>query len=139
MNNSQEVANRIKTIAKSKNIAIGKMLSDCGLSKNTLSTMQSAGFLPRIENLIKISDYLDCSIDYLLGRNFSNSVTNTVDINTNHGVGQINAPVTIKNGQERVLSKQEQDLLRIYNAVDGMCQIDIMKFIYDIEQKNKRL
>ena len=68
MNNSQEVATTIKTLAKSKKITIGKMLSDCDLSKNALSTMQSGGYLPRTETLAKIADYLDCSVDYLLGR-----------------------------------------------------------------------
>lgn len=68
MYNSQEVANTIKLYAKSKKIAIGTMLTDCCLSKNTLSSMQSGGYLPRVETLIKIADYLNCSIDYLLGR-----------------------------------------------------------------------
>ena len=68
MRNSQEVATTIKTLAKSKKITIGKMLSDCELSKNALSTMQSGGYLPRTETLAKIADYLDCSVDYLLGR-----------------------------------------------------------------------
>lgn len=68
MRNSQEVANAIKTYAKHKNITIGTMLIDCNLSKNTLSSMQSGGYLPRVETLIKIADYLDCSVDYLLGR-----------------------------------------------------------------------
>ena len=76
MYNSQEVANVIKLRAKSKKIAIGTMLSDCGLSKNTLSSMQSGGYLPRAETLIKIADYLDCSVDYLLGR------TDIPDVNT---------------------------------------------------------
>lgn len=68
MHNSQQVAATIKSFAKSKNIAIGKMLSECEVSKNTLSSMQSGGYLPRAENLVKIADYLDCSVDYLLGR-----------------------------------------------------------------------
>ena len=68
MYNSQEVANVIKSLAKSKKIAIGTMLSECNLSKNTLSSMQSGGYLPRVETLIKIADYLNCSVDYLLGR-----------------------------------------------------------------------
>lgn len=68
MNNSQEVANLIKTLAKSKNLTIGKMLSDCQLSINTLSSMQSGGYYPRLEAIAKIADYLDCSVDYLLGR-----------------------------------------------------------------------
>lgn len=68
MHNSQEVAITIKTLAKSKGIAIGKMLSDCDISKNTLSSMQSGGYLPRLESIAKLADYLDCSIDYLVGR-----------------------------------------------------------------------
>ena len=68
MHNSQEVANTIKVFAKTKNISTGKMLSDCGLSKNTLSSMQSGGYLPRAETLARIADCLDCSVDYLLGR-----------------------------------------------------------------------
>ncbi len=68
MRNSQDVAIAIKEIAKKKKIPIKKMLEDCGLSVNTLSTMQSGGCYPRIESIIKIADYLSCSIDYLLGR-----------------------------------------------------------------------
>ncbi|MDE6776613.1 MAG: helix-turn-helix domain-containing protein, partial [Oscillospiraceae bacterium] len=55
-------------MAKSKKIAIGKMLSDCDLSINTLASMQSGGFFPRLEAIAKIADYLDCSVDYLIGR-----------------------------------------------------------------------
>lgn len=68
MKNSQEVAKTIKLLAKQNKIAVGKMLSDCGLSINTLSSMQSGGFYPRVEAIVKIADYLDCSVDYLLGR-----------------------------------------------------------------------
>ena len=68
MTNSQEVANLIKKLAKTKKVAIGKMLSDCELSINTLSSMQSGGYYPRLEAIAKIADYLDCSVDYLLGR-----------------------------------------------------------------------
>ncbi len=75
MHNSQEVSNTIKNFAKGKKITIGKMLSDCNLSKNTLSSMQSGGYLPRTETLARIADYLDCSVDYLLGR------TNNPEVN----------------------------------------------------------
>lgn len=73
MNNSQEVAKVIKDTAKEKGIAVGRMLEACDLSKNALSTMQSGGYLPRIENLAKIADYLGVSVDYLLGREIKNA------------------------------------------------------------------
>lgn len=68
MHNSQDIANKIKSVVKLRHTTIGKMLSECDLSKNALSTMQSGGYLPRTETIVKIADYLDCSVDYLLGR-----------------------------------------------------------------------
>ena len=68
MVNSQELAISIKQEAKSRKIPIGKMLSECGLSVNALSSMQSGGYFPRLEAIVKIADYLECSVDYLLGR-----------------------------------------------------------------------
>ena len=68
MYSTQTTADLIKLVAKSKNISIGKMLADCDLSKNALSSMQSRGSWLQANNLAKIADYLDCSIDYLLGR-----------------------------------------------------------------------
>ena len=62
------VAERIKALLKSRKIAASKMLTDCGMNKNAINTMQSGGYLPRLEAVAQIADYLDCSIDYLVGR-----------------------------------------------------------------------
>ncbi len=62
------VADRIKQLLKSHKISASKMLADCGMNKNALYTMQSSGYLPRLEAVAQIADYLDCSVDYLLGR-----------------------------------------------------------------------
>ena len=72
---SANTAERIKLLAKSKNIAIKDMLADCELSKNALSSMLSRGSWLQANNLARIADYLDCSVDYLLGR------TDNPDIN----------------------------------------------------------
>lgn len=65
---SSNTAEKIKQTAKSKNITITNMLEDCGLNKNTLSSMLSRGSWIQANNLAKIADYLDCSVDYLLSR-----------------------------------------------------------------------
>lgn len=62
------VADRIKALLKSRKISASRMLSDCKMNKNALYTMQSSGYLPRLEPIAQIADYLDCSVDYLLGR-----------------------------------------------------------------------
>lgn len=63
---SNNIANNIKTIAKSKNVSVKKILEDVGLGFNTMSNMKTS--MPKVDNLAKIADYLDCSVDYLLGR-----------------------------------------------------------------------
>lgn len=67
MYNSNNVAQNIKFLTKSKNIPIGEMLVECELSKNAISSML-LGSMPKADNLAKIADYLGCSVDYLLGR-----------------------------------------------------------------------
>lgn len=39
-----------------------------GISPGLMSEYRNGVKIPTVENLIKIADYLDCSIDYLLGR-----------------------------------------------------------------------
>ena len=64
---TQEIAERIKNCAKSKNIKLKCMLSDCNLGINTISQFSKGKELSCI-SLAKIADCLDCSIDYLMGR-----------------------------------------------------------------------
>lgn len=65
--NSPYVANRIKTFSKSKKIPLKKILEDCNLGSNTFSHMLH-GKAIAFDSLAYIADYLDCSVDYLLGR-----------------------------------------------------------------------
>ena len=75
MYNSQEISNRIKTIAKKRGISLNEMLKLCGLSINTVSKM-SKGSDILTQNFAKIADVLDCSVDYLLGRTDSTKAKN---------------------------------------------------------------
>ncbi len=67
MYNSQEIADRIKLRAKQKNISVNQLLVSCRLGKNTVVKIANGTDILTL-NFAKIADYLDCSIDYLLGR-----------------------------------------------------------------------
>ena len=67
MYDSYQIALRIKSRAKQKGIKIGVMLAECELGINTISKM-GRGTDILTHNFAKIADYLDCSVDYLLGR-----------------------------------------------------------------------
>lgn len=62
------VAERINKLLKEKNLQQKDMLMECGLNKNTISSMLSRGSMVKADTLAKIADFLSCSVDYLLGR-----------------------------------------------------------------------
>jgi len=54
-------------IAK-KEITAYKIAKATGISQGLMNEYKNGRKLPTVQNLIKIADYLDCSVDYLLGR-----------------------------------------------------------------------
>lgn len=67
MYESAKVAKTIKSRSKVCGIQLKDMWLDLDLNKNTLSNMYNGSML-RGDSLARIADYLDCSVDYLLGR-----------------------------------------------------------------------
>ena len=67
MCNAQTLINNIKNRAKQRNVIIRDMLNECGLSINAISQITDKKGISSF-SLARIADYLDCSVDYLLGR-----------------------------------------------------------------------
>lgn len=66
MNNSQQIAERIKQRAKSMNISLKEMLTELELGINIISQFSKGREMSYL-NLANIAEYLECSVDYLLG------------------------------------------------------------------------
>lgn len=67
MYNPQNVATSIKKLLLGKGVTAKEMCTDCSLGVNTLSNIRR-GDVKNIETFQIIADYLDVSIDCLLGR-----------------------------------------------------------------------
>lgn len=67
MYNSANIAERIKMYCKTTNIQLKDMFTELKLNKNTMSNMYN-GSMIKADSLAKIADYLNCSVDFLLGR-----------------------------------------------------------------------
>ena len=58
----------LKKLRKSKKISQLKLAMDLNMNQNTISRYETGEREPGINELIKIADYFDISIDYLVGR-----------------------------------------------------------------------
>ena len=61
------LAENIKIQAKARNVQLKDMFAELGMSKGTLSNLRT-GRMMAADSLARISDYLDCSMDFLMGR-----------------------------------------------------------------------
>ncbi len=113
MYNAQETAGRIKNTAKKNNILIKNMLEECGLNKNTISSMLSRGSWLQANNLAKIADYLNCSVDYLLGRTDIQEIETFIRApdNTTDYIMTMSKPETTLLIEFRGLNKQGQEYI----------------------------
>lgn len=53
---------------QSKGITAYRVAKETGISQGLMNEYKNGLRIPATENLIKIADYLECSIDFLLGR-----------------------------------------------------------------------
>ncbi|MCL2697915.1 MAG: helix-turn-helix domain-containing protein [Oscillospiraceae bacterium] len=59
---------RFVHILQERKISTYKLTKDTGISNGLISDWKNKKRTPASENLIKLADYFDVSVDYLLGR-----------------------------------------------------------------------
>lgn len=67
MYNAEFLSDRIKLRARARGVMLKEMLVELDLNINTISQITDKKGLACF-SLARIADYLDCSMDYLLGR-----------------------------------------------------------------------
>ena len=139
MYNSSETSTRIRQLAKEKGIQMSELQEKCGLSKNTIVQSGKSQEGMKAKNLYAISEILDCSVDYLLGRTDNPNLTGGAYINgdnNNNGQQSINGNVTVNSSDDSSDTSDDKQLLDMIKELDI---VDRSKIIIQIdEMKNKK-
>lgn len=155
MYTSHNLAMKIKETAKIKNIVIKQMLVDCELGSNTMSALYHGKSIA-FDSLAKIADYLDCSVDYLLGRD--NRTKKGIDIvaskvkdlnveNYNEKTSVLVSDVegwNIKNTQEQnndieTITENEKELFNVYRSLSCRDRHKLMTIAYEMQDKASKI
>ena len=62
------IATMIKSLCKERKLTISTLLVECNLTKSFIYDLEKRATSPSCDKISRIADYLDCSVDYLLGR-----------------------------------------------------------------------
>lgn len=122
MYDSQTVVERIRNISKRKDIPIGLLNSRCNLSENTISQSGKSESGMKAKNLYMIAEFLDVSVDYLLGR-------------TDEPNGNLIKSQDIDNINQKKLDKETMEIAEM---IKNLSLIERSKVILFIEQISKQ-
>lgn len=123
MYNSQDIAERIKDLANQKDIPIRTMLRDLGKEENMLQHMKSS--MPKADTLGEIADYLNCSVDYLLGRESANLSEDEMN--------------RLKSEFDMYLSDLQKNLVKLKDIFSAKADEFEKQYFIHLSEKNREL
>ncbi len=97
------------------NITAYKVAKETGISQGLMNQYKNGVKTPTVDNLIKIADYLHCSIDYLLGRD------------------------TKKPAETRQGNSGETKLIDFYNILNDQAQAEVLNYVEYMTTKPENL
>ena len=152
MYNVQLIEERIMSIASKMGLSKNKLLINAHMGKSFFDNMKK-GQVPSVEKLHTIADYLNVSIDYLVGRtneqtttynndnsviqgNSSVAVTGSSSISGSiFGSGSISTTIPTNESKSKELSKEETEILNTYRLLDARNRTKFMNFVFEMEDK----
>lgn len=123
MYSCQEIAEKIKDLADRKGIPIRSMLRDLNMGENLLQNMKTS--MPKADTLGRIADYLNCSVDYLLGRKNSNLSEAEVD--------------RLKSEFDLYLADLQKNLLKLQDMFTTTADDFAKQYFVQLSAKNREL
>ena len=123
MYNCQEIADRIKDLANQRGIPIRAMLRDLKMGENLLQNMKSS--MPKADTLGEIADYLNCSVDYLLGRESANLSEDEMN--------------RLKSEFDMYLSDLQKNLVKLQDIFSAKADDFEKQYFIQLSEKNREL
>lgn len=114
-----EIFNDLCNSKGTKPNPVGKKI---GVASSTITQWKN-GSIPNGETLIKLADYLDCSVDYLLGRTSSSNLKLTIN----------------EKNSSPELSEDEQKMIDIFKCLTPMQQGEIIGRAQHMSEQNEEL
>jgi transcriptional regulator with XRE-family HTH domain len=110
------------------------------IERTTYGKYETSGIQPPIEVILKLAEYYEVTTDFLLGidKKQSCGMYNSGSISGAVVHGHNSGSVSVTNdGAEtsRVLSKEEQEILRIYSILDVKSRVKMLDGILKIEEE----
>ncbi len=126
--------NNIKILRVEKGLTQDQLAKEINLTQTAVSQWEIGRNTPDSHVAKKLAEYFGVSLDYLLGRTkYRNSSYYENNFNDSNSI-QGSSSVTINGNTE--ISKEETEILRIYNELDVRSRTKLLNYAFELEDEN---
>lgn len=132
---------RLRRLRKEHDITQGQLAEVIGVVPSAVGKYERIPqSYPSVEALMKIADYFDVSIDYLLRgvqaapsveNNLNGQMLNSSFVQANHG------GVVFNGDSQKAISPEAIELLRIYETLSGRDRLKLLNIAVELEGGSK--
>ena len=132
---------RLRRLRKERDITRGQLAEVIGVVPSAVGKYERIPqSYPSVEALMKIADYFDVSIDYLLRgvqaapsveNNLNGQMLNSSFVQANHG------GVVFNGDSQKAISPEAIELLRIYETLSGRDRLKLLNIAVELEGGSK--
>lgn len=126
---NQILVERIKELARTKQVSPSKAFAESGVGKNFISNMKTSN--PSIGKITMLANYFGVSVDYLLGKTDQKESVSTVD-------KEAASPSPAQESSAPELSEQEQQLVNIFRAASPEARIEMIAAMVHVRDRHKK-
>jgi len=133
-----QINQRIFDLLRQNNKTQKEFADFLGITQQTVNTWKTRGSNPPSELIYLIADFFSVSIEWLLTGESPHKGTVHVSGSVSNGSvvqGVNNGNFVVHNGQERGLSDEAAELLRIYESLDVKKRMNLLKVAFELEEE----
>lgn len=134
MYNSQIVAERIKKAVKANNTTMDTLNTKCNLSKNAVSSASKSSEGMKAKNLYMIAEFLNVSVDYLLGRTDEPKGISIKAGDINGDNNSLTDSNNINISEQKKLDEMSAELLKKFSQLSFDEKIEVFNYIKNKEK-----
>lgn len=124
------ISQRIFGIMEDKRLKQSDLADYIGISNSSVSDWKNKGSIPSADKIVKISEFLNVSIDYLLGKTNIPDETEMPTGDNNMIIGRDNnGAATLNSSSEIALGEMETELLKTFQSLSFTDKIDVLNYI----------
>lgn len=122
---------RIEDLRVKKRVSISQMLKDSNLSKSVMDNLKK-GSMFSADKAAMLADYLECSVDYLLGRTDEPKICTSNSVKTGDINGNNSGNFTFGTfAQEKQKDSIKQEFLIAFDNLDFVDKMEIMNAVLE--------